>query len=340
MTRIFCTVIFLGILAACQRHREPPSPPPPASRIVTVPLRKAPGPPVRTLLGQVAYDPAASAQVMARLPALSVVSIRVFPGDRVSRGETLMVLKSPDFLSAESELSSILDKPGAKGRGRVAGIRVLAEQKLRLLGASRREIERLERTRRPVDRYEVRSPLTGTLIRVGPAEGAQVRKGDLLFEVSDLSRLWVQAFLYPGEERGFRRGTPVSILPLHEGGTAGSGRILRIAPFIDPRTRTIPLRISLDNAGGRFRPDSWVRIRIPVEERKSGPVFLVPERAVVRTKEGKTALFIVRGGGGPALVPVTVLGHQGGDAEIRGNLGESDRVVTEGILPLLSRAGL
>ncbi len=339
MTRLICALMLLGILAACQRNREHSPVAPPASRIATVPIRKAPGPPMRTLLGQVAYDPASFAQVMARLPALSVVSIRIFPGDRVSRGETVMVLKSPDFLSAESELASILANPGAKGRKSVGGIRVLAEQKLRLLGASRKEIERLERTRRPVDRYEVRSPLSGTLIRIGPSEGAQVRIGDLLFEVSDLSRLWVQAFLYPGEEKGLLRGSPVSIVPLHEEGIVGSGRILRIAPFIDPNTRTIPLRISLDNAGGHFRPDSWVRIRIPVGDGKSAPVFLVPERAIVRTKEQKTAVFVMKKEGGPTLVPVTVMGHLKEDVEVRGDLESGDRVVTEGILPLLSQAG-
>ncbi len=339
MTRVICALILLGMLSACQRTQEHHPVSSPGSRIATTPIRKALGPPMRTLLGQVAYDPASFAQVMARLPALSVVSIRIFPGDRVSRGETVMVLKSPDFLSAESELSSILSNPGANGRKGVGGIRVLAEQKLRLLGASRKEIARLERTRRPVDRYEVRSPLSGTLIRIGPSEGAQVRIGDLLFEVSDLSRLWVQAFLYPGEEKGLRRGMPVSIVPLHEEGLVGAGRILRIAPFIDPNTRTIPLRISLDNAGGHFRPDSWVRIRIPVIEEKSAPVFLAPERAVVRTKERKTAVFVVRSGGPPTLIPVSVLGHRGGDVEIRGNLESGDRVVTEGILPLLSHAG-
>ncbi|MCL5285905.1 MAG: efflux RND transporter periplasmic adaptor subunit [Nitrospirae bacterium] len=335
MTRLFCLLVVFAVLAGCHKDRSPA--PSPSSRIVTAPVKKAPGPLMRTLLGQVAYDPSASSQVMARLPALSVVSIRVFAGDHVARGETVMVLKSPDFLAAESELASVLDNPGKKNPNRGGGLRLLAEQKLRLLGASRKEIERLERTRKPVDRYEVRSPLSGTLIRIGPAEGAQVRLGDLLFEVSDLSRLWVQAFLYPGEEKGLRRGATVEVVALHEEKNSGTGRILRIAPFIDPATRTIPLRIAIDNARGLFRPDSWVRIRIPVENGSGTPLFLVPERAVVRMQDRKTAVFVVRGGRPPALLPVDVLGRRGPDVEVRGRFGPDDRVVTEGLLPLLSQ---
>ncbi len=338
--RVVSLIVLLAVFAACQRDRSSAPPAGSSSRQVTAPVEKAAGPVLHTFLGQVAYDPSSSSQVMARLSALSVVSIKIFAGDRASRGETVMVLKSPDFLSAESELASVLDNPGGKTPERVHGIRILAEQKLRLLGASSEEIARLERTRRPIDRYEVRSPLSGTLIRIGPAAGAQVRKGDLLFEVSDLSHLWVQAYLFPGEEKGIRQGSEVRVVSLHASGEAGIGRILRIAPFIDPRTRTIPLRIALDNSRGTFLPDEWVRIRVPVHERSGRPVYLVPERAIVRTKDRRTAVFVVRGEASPALLPVTVLGRSKGVVEVRGEFREGDRVVTEGLLPLLSREGV
>ena len=332
-------IVLLAFVAGCHREKPPSKPPAAGSRLQSVPVRISTGPLLRTFLGQVATDPSASAQVMARLSALSVVSIQRFAGDRVRRGETVMVLKSPDFLSAESELASVLDNPGGAESHHVRGIRILAEQKLRLLGASQDEIERLERTRRPVDRYEVRSPISGILIRLGPAEGAQVRKGDLLFEVSDLTRLWVLAFLYPGQEAGIRSGEPVRVSSIHEDKTDGSGRILRIAPFIDPRTRTIPLRIGLENPNGTFRPDAWVRIRVPVAQPGGGPVYLVPDRAVVRTRNQKTAVYVVRGKKGPLELPVSVLGRKGPDVEVLGEFRTDDRVVTEGLLPLLSPPG-
>jgi Cu(I)/Ag(I) efflux system membrane fusion protein len=288
----------------------------------------------RTLLGQVTFDPAHYAQVMARVSALSVRRIRAFAGDAIRKGAPVLLLKSPDFLAAESELASVLNTPGRPGR--IRGIRTLAEQKLRLMGASDVEIARLERTRIPVDRYEVRSPLSGTIIRIAPSEGSQVKTGDLLFEVSDLTHLWVGAFLYPGEETGIRSGTAVVVTPLHERGVRGTGIVTRIAPFIDARTRTIPLRISLPNPAGVFKPDSWVRIRIPIARSGRGPSYLVPKVSVFRMKNRMTAVFILSGQGTPVSVPVSVLGIRGEDAEVEGGLSEGQKVVTAGLLPLLS----
>lgn len=329
------TLLLILLLAGCH-HPSGTTPPPVPSRIETSPVRVASGPLVRTLLGQVAFDPSASAQVMARIPALSVRTIRRFAGDRVRKGVVVFVMQSPDFLNAESELASVLNTGSRPST--VHGIRILAEQKLRLMGAGKEEIRRLERTRVPIDRYEVRSPLSGTIIRIGPAEGARVNTGDFLFEVSDLAHLWVQAFLYPGEERGIRRGTAVTVTPLHEKEVSGTGTISRIAPFIDPRTRTVPLRISLDNPKGLFRPDSWVRIRIPLFDKSAPPAFLVPASSVVRTREGVTVVFVKGNGRPPVPVPVSVLGEEGKNLYVRGALSVDERVVTAGLLPLLGRS--
>jgi len=183
----------------------------------------------------------------------------------------------------------------------------------------------------------VRSPLSGTIIRIGPSEGSQVKTGDILFEVSDLRRLWVQAFLYPGQERGIRPGARVSVSPLHEKGVTGTGIVERIAPFIDARTRTIPLRISLENPRGFFKPDAWVRIRVPVLGNDRSAAVLVPLLSVVRLPDRRTAVFILPDQGPPVPVPVTVLGASGKEAVVTGHLSAGQKVVTEGLLPLLAK---
>lgn len=326
-------ILLCGLLAvACQKNapsRGGSSPSPP----VTAPVLRAGEDVGRDLLGQVQIDPQTTSQTMARLSALTVLSIAHFPGDRVKKGETIMVLQSPDFFSAESELSSILSSPGG---GDVPGIRRLAVRKLVLLGASQREIARLVRTRTPTDRYEARAPRSGILTRLGPAEGARVSTGDLLFVVSDLDRLWVRAFLYPGEEQGLADGSRVRVSPLDDPSRVLEGTILRVAPYIDPRTRTIPLRIVIDNSLGLFRPDAWVRVRIPVRPRAGGRLFRVPGESVVRRQDGKTGVFVVRSPGGIRFMPVSVFGRGKGEAVVSGEFQKGDRVVTRGLLPLVS----
>lgn len=328
-------LILLGLLTlSCQRHDPqkgaPPAPPAPSAALV-LPAGKEVG---RDLLGQVQPDPRDTSQVMARLSALSVLSIDHFPGDRVTKGERVMVLMSPDFFAAESELASIHSSSGA---GHVRGIRRLAVRKLRLLGASREEIARLEKTGSPTDHYEVRSPRSGTLMRLGPSVGSRVVTGDLLFSVSDLRHLWVSAFLYPGEEAGLDNGSPVRVFPLHDTSKGVPGIILRVAPFIDPGTRTIPLRIGIDNAGVLFRPDAWVHVRIPIRPGGGKTLLRLPSASVVRRKDGATGVFLLRPAASPLFVPVVVFGREKGEVVVSGALQGGDRVAVGGILPLLAK---
>ncbi len=327
-------ILALGLLClSCQRHTPPPAghpSPPEISSAVVTPAGQTTG---RDLLGQVQTDPRSTSQVMARISGISVLSIDHFPGDRVRRGERVMVIMSPDFFSAESEFSSLLSSsPG----GDVRGLKRLAIRKLRLLGASREEIDRLEKTRSPTDRYEVRAPRSGTLMRVGPSVGTRVAIGDLLFVVSDLRHLWVSAFLYPGENAGLSKGTQVQVFPLHDLSRGVPGTILRVAPFIDPQTRTIPLRIGIDNSGNLFRPDAWVHVRIPIRPGEGEPLLRLSAGAVVRRADGKTGVFLLRGTQPPRFVPVKVLGRDKGEAVVSGNLAAGDRVVVRGLLPLLA----
>ena len=327
-------ILALGLLClSCQRHTPPPpahSSPPEISAAVVTPAGKTTG---RDLLGQVQTDPRSTSQVMARISGISVLSIDHFPGDRVRRGERVMVIMSPDFFSAESEFSSLLSSSG----GNVRGLKHLAIRKLRLLGASREEIARLEKTRSPTDRYEVRAPRSGTLMRVGPSVGTRVAIGDLLFVVSDLHHLWVSAFLYPGENAGLSKGTPVQVFPLHDLSRGAPGTILRVAPFIDPQTRTIPLRIGIDNSRNLFRPDAWVHVRIPIRPGGGGPLLRLAAGAIVRRADGKTGVFLLHGGDPPHFVPVEVVGRDKGEAVVSGALLAGDRVAVRGLLPLLAK---
>ena len=327
-------IFALGLLClSCQRQTPPPavhSSPPQISSAVVAPAGETMG---RDLLGQVQTDPRSTSQVMARISGISVLSIDHFPGDRVTQGERVMTLMSPDFFSAESEFSSLLSSSSG---GNVRGLKRLAIRKLRLLGASREEIDRLEKTRSPTDRYEVRAPRSGTLLRVGPSVGTRVAIGDLLFVVSDLRHLWVSAFLYPGENAGLSKGMSVQVFPLHDLSRGAPGTILRVAPFIDPQTRTIPLRIGIDNSGNLFRPDAWVHVRVPVHPGGGGALLRLPAEALVRRADGKTGVFLLHGTESPRFVPVVVFGRDKGEAVVSGALQAGDRVVVRGLLPLLA----
>ena len=299
--------------------------------VATVPIRPGTIETFRTIPGRVTFDPRFYRRVMARVSAISTIRLRAFPGDSVRRGEVVAILKSPDFLAAESELVSVVNNRGGKIES-PDSLLSLAKNKLVYMGASRKEIRRLMKTLRPSDRYEVRSPMDGTIVKTGEIEGSQVHPGDVLFEVSDLHHLWVKAFIYPGEEGRIRRGSLVWVRTLHPPVRKVQAMVEQVSPMVDPMTRTIPIRISLTNPGLFFEPDLWVSVLIPKAEFKKGPMFVVPARAIFENRFGKPNVIVRNRSGGFRRVEIlAVSSSQGGETAVSGNFLDGDQAVTEGL---------
>jgi len=303
--------------------------------IKTVPLKKGRLSQEVIIPGRITFDPVHYRRVMSRVSALSTISIKAFPGDTVSRGELLAVLRSRQFQTAEAEAVSVLESHKINASGS-RDLLSLAISKLKTLGASQKEIDRLIKTHKPSDRYEVRSSIAGTIIKTGEIEGNQVHQGDWLFEISDLSHLWVDAYLYPGQERGIRVGLPVSIRTLHPPFETIPAVITRVFPMADPQTRTIPIRISLSNPKHRFRPDLWVSVQIVPDLPQEG--YIVPKGALFQNQAGGLQVLVKRGTGYLRL-NVSKMAQNGKEILLEGPFLPNDQIVTEGLLRLRAMIG-
>ena len=284
----------------------------------------------RSVPGRITFNPHYYRRVMARVSAISTVRLRAFPGDSVRKGEVVAVLKSPDFLTAESELVSILNNRG----GRLTphdSLLALARSKLIYMGASEKEIHRLLETRRPVDRYEVRSPIGGTIVKTGEIEGSQVHPGDVLFEVSDLRHLWVKAFIYPGEEAHITKNSPVWIQTLHDPGRRVRAKIKEISPMVDPMTRTIPIRISLSNQDLTIEPDLWVSVLIPRPTFDTKTSFIIPSRSIFESRKGYLTVMVRDRSGEFRRIRVVLGASDRGQTAVSGKFRSEDQVVTVGL---------
>ena len=298
--------------------------------VKTVPVKKGRLSQEVIIPGRITFDPVHYRRVMSRVSALSTISIKAFPGDTVFRGELLAVLRSRQFQTAEAEAVSILESHRINASGN-RDLLSLALSKLRTLGASQKEIDRLIKTHKPSDRYEVRATIAGTIIKTGEIEGNQVHQGDWLFEISDLSHLWVDAYLYPGQERGITVGLPVSIRTLHPPFETIPAVITRVFPMADPQTRTIPIRISLSNPRHRFRPDLWVSVQIVPDLPQEG--YIVPKEALFQNQAGGLQLLVKRGTS-YIRMDVSKMAQNGQDTLLEGPFLPGDRIVTEGLLRL------
>lgn len=246
-------------------------------------------------------------------------------GAVVAQGDPLFDLYSPELVTAVEELrrarsgSSAVSLPAARAR-------------LRQWGLAEAEIERLAAGGGTADRVTIGAPVTGVVTRRHVDEGAYVATGAPVYTVADLDELWLEldaaeqdlVWLDEGQQVDFE----LRALP----GRAFSGTVSLVEPVLDPRSRTVPVRVTVPNPDGVLRPGMIVRARVAAElDRDGGMPLVVPETAPLLT--GNRAVVYVEEPGSPGtyhgreitLGPRTEAGYV-----VTAGLREGERVVTRG----------
>ncbi|MBW3598189.1 MAG: efflux RND transporter periplasmic adaptor subunit [Planctomycetes bacterium] len=217
-----------------------------------------------------------------------------FMGQQVEQGEPLAELYSPELLVAQQEyLSALTALSGSSVRGMQTALLESARQKLRYQGLTEAQIEELRESRQPQDRIPIEAPIGGTVVRRHIQEGQYVSEGDVLFEVADLSTLWLFADVYEDELPLVEEGTSVELSVSNRPGETFMGTVAFIDPMVRPATRTVPVRIDVENREGKLLPGMFAEVRL----RHEFPSMLaVPEHAVLWS--GQRSVVIEKAGEG------------------------------------------
>ena len=199
-------------------------------------------------------------------------------GAVVRKGEPLLSIYSPELITAEKEyliaLGSVEDV--ARGELIAASRRRLAER----FGITESQIKRLERERDMQSPATYASPIAGTVIRKPVVEGQYVEEGMTLFELADLSRVWVIASVSEQDIRSVRKGDSVEVTLDAYPGLVVNGRVGFIEPVLDPDSRTVRVRTELANPEGKLKPNMYARIALKKASREA---LVVPTSAVLFT---------------------------------------------------------
>jgi Cu(I)/Ag(I) efflux system membrane fusion protein len=201
-----------------------------------------------------------------------------YTGESVERGAPLAEIYSPELVSTQQEylaahrrlreLSSG-DRAGdqATALGPVADAQALVEAartRLRLWGVDTEQIATLEREGRPSLRMTVSAPIGGTVTRKGVVAGEYIGEGTELYTITDLSQVWMSAYVQEDAIADVRMGQPIEIMG---GGLADrmlEGRVSFIGPTLDSVTRTVRVRADIPNPDLTLRPGMYVDARILV----------------------------------------------------------------------------
>lgn len=362
----------LALLTACSKAPAPPSPAAPAPATTARHadadhLRFAPGSPQLTMIhssvatafplpvaqpleARLAYDEDVTSRLS--LPVSGrVTELRARPGDRVRRGQALLVIDSPDVGSAMADLARAEADLGLKQKtvarlqnlsGGDAVARRELEQAQADLAQARAEQARaalrlrnlhLGESSREGQRLTLRSPLDGVVVErnANPAMEVSPSLTSPLFVVADLRHLWVLADLPeklgPQVRVGDRLVIESDALPQEH----REARVVQVGPTVDPATRRVVLRAKLDNPDGRLMPEMFVRAWLPA--RRGEPAVRVPNTAIV-TRGVHAFVFVETQAGEFQRRRVDLAARGGDDSFVSQGLTAGERVVTQGALLL------
>lgn len=221
--------------------------------------------PVR-MVGKVAYDETRLGYITAWVPGRIERLYADYTGVKVSKGDHMVDLYSPDLLAAKEELRRAREALKRMPAGAPAVLRETAEatltavrNRLQRWGMTAAQIDRAESGGAASDRITVYAPMGGTVIDRNGQEGMYVETGTRIYTLADLARMWVLLDAYESDLPWLKYGERVTFTTEAYPGDAFEGRIAFIDPFVDPRTRTVKVRVNVDNSDERLKADMFVR---------------------------------------------------------------------------------
>jgi len=237
------------------------------------------------MVGKIQYDETRVKYITAWVPGRLDRLYVDFTGTTVRQGDHLVSLYSPELISAQAELLQAAKAAKNAGEntssylaGATAGTLQASREKLRLLGLTAEQIAEIERSGQPLTHLTIYSPLGGVVIQKMVNEGMYVGTGTSIYQVADLSQLWVKLDAYESDLPWIRYGQEVQFSTEAYAGQTFTGRISFIDPVLDPVTRTVKVRVDVPNPDGRLKPEMFVRALVQSPMAQSGRV-MAPELA-------------------------------------------------------------
>jgi len=221
---------------------------------------------VRTVrsYGLIEPDERLLARLIARFPGrIDELKVRS-AGESVKAGDLVARIYSPEYYALAGEYliawRSWKKAEGTPEESRARGLMELPRRRLALAGYTEAQFREIEQADAVDDHVSLYAPATGIVIERNVLEGDMVEAGSPLFTIADFSRVWIQAQIIESEESAIKTGMPVEITLAAYPGEIFWGVANFIYPTVTPETRTVKVRVEIENADGRLRPGMYAML--------------------------------------------------------------------------------
>lgn len=260
-----------------------------------------------------------------------------FTGQQVNRGDVLATIYSPELLTAQQELLQAI-----RMKDNFPALYRSAREKLRLWKLTDSQIDEIESSGEVRAQFNVLAGVTGVVTGRNVTEGDYVGTGTVMFEIADLSSVWVMLDAYESDLAWINRGSSISFTVPALPGQEFNAEVNFIDPVIDPSRRTAAVRAEASNQGGRLKPEMFVNGVISSNISPDSNPIVIPRSALLWS--GKRSLVYVKlpGTEYPAFeMRELVLGPRLGDRyTVDNGLDAGEEIVTNGVFAVDASAQL
>ncbi|HEX2056714.1 MAG TPA: efflux RND transporter periplasmic adaptor subunit [Nitrospiraceae bacterium] len=327
---------------------------PQSSQIETAVIDMKSVQPELILAGKIAYGEDRYSKISSPLQG-RVVEVRAHLGDRVKVGDTLLVIDSPDITQAYSEFvkeaseleyatrayelakelyqtKALALKDLKQAENDVIKARAefrRSKEQLLSLRVPRAELDKPLAQQRITSRFEMKSPLSGTVVErtVTPGQSVSADAGQVLFTIADLDRLQVVADVYERDLALVKVSQVARVSVEAYPGTDFAAVVASIGDVVDPNTRTIKVRAWVDNQDHRLKPEMFARLRLDVGD--ANPFLAIPKESVVEV-DGKYFVYLVEAPDKYVKREVRVSNVSSDMVRVLEGLAPGQRIVTKG----------
>jgi membrane fusion protein, copper/silver efflux system len=307
-----------------------------ANVLTSVVTRQKPIKEIR-LYGKVQADERLLQSQVAHFPGRIEKLMVNFTGEPVHKGQTLVVIYSPELVTAQQELLEAI-----KTKQSQPEIYDAAKEKLRQWMLTESQIANIERSGSVQNNFEVASNTTGIVTARRVNNGDHISEGTVLYDIADLSSIWIMFDAYESDLPFLSKGNKISFTVQALPGTQFSGNIIFIDPVIDPVTRVSKVRVEINNQSGKLKPEMFATGIVKADLSQYRDKMVIPRTAVLWT--GKRSIVYVKQKGTDEPIfkirEIELGPMLGNSYVVVSGLNEGEEIVTQGTFSVDAEAQL
>ena len=251
-------------------------------------------------------------------------------GERVKKGDRLFDLYAPELVNVQEEYVAALSS-GNKGLIRAS------KKRLSALGISDSQVNQLRKNKRVKQRISIYASQDGIVSDLPVREGMYIQPAMKVMTLGDLSSVWLLAEVFERQSQWVEVGQSADVTLSYLPGKTWEGKVEYIYPDLDPKMRTLKVRLRFDNPDEKLKPNMYAKVKIYGGAKEN--TIVIPLEGLIRT--GREERVIISLGDGKFEARNVKSGIESGDyVEILEGVKEGDKIVTSGQFLIDSEASM